>query len=76
MCMLAIVLFISLQVLEFSPYRGGAAEFFTEGNFFIDTRPSTPPLPPVACLHRDLRYTLFSHSILRLVISLLDVVSN
>jgi hypothetical protein len=34
MCMLAIMLFISVHVLETSPYKGGAAEIFTDSNFF------------------------------------------
>jgi hypothetical protein len=32
---------VSLQVLEISPYRGGAAEFFTESTiFFVHRNPS------------------------------------
>jgi hypothetical protein len=34
MCMSAIVLFVSVQVLETSPYRGGAAKIFIDSNFF------------------------------------------
>jgi hypothetical protein len=55
MCMSAIVLFVSVQVLETSSYRGGAAEIFID-SIFLDTRSSDsttttgtlyPPRPQV-----------------------------
>jgi hypothetical protein len=35
---------VSLQVLETSPYRGGAVEFFTDNTIFlyIDVLPTSP----------------------------------
>jgi hypothetical protein len=57
--MSTIMLFISLQILETSPYREGATEFFTDSAmlFFVDRRLSdstattagslTPPRPQI-----------------------------